>query len=48
MQHAQGEIHSQEEDIGEDHMEKEEDKSHRELEITVEDTGGQVCPAKIK
>jgi len=48
MQHVQGEIHSQEEDIGENHMEKEEDKSRGELEITVEDTGGQVCLAKIK
>ena len=36
------------EDIGENCMEKERDKSCRELEITVEDTRGQVCPAKIR
>jgi len=31
-----------------DHMEEEENKSRREPETTVEDTGGWVCPAKIK
>jgi len=41
-------MHSQGEDIGEDHMEEEEDKSCGEPETTMEDTGGQVCPAKIK
>jgi len=41
-------MHSQEEDMGEDHMEEEEDKSCRGLETTVIDTGGRVCPVKIK
>jgi len=39
---------SQEKDMGEDHMEEEEDKSHRALEIIVGDIEGQVCPVKIK
>ena len=43
-----GEMHSQGEDIGENCMEEERDKSCRELEITVENTRGQVCPAKIR
>jgi len=29
-------------------MEKEEDKSHREQETIVENTGGQVCLVKVK
>jgi len=41
-------MHSQEEDMGEDHMKKEEDKSHRGLETTVEDTRGRMCPVKTK
>ena len=40
MQCVQGEMHSQEEDIGEDRMEEEEDKSCGGLETTVEDTKG--------
>ena len=43
-----GEMHSQGEDIGENCMEEERDKSCRKLEITVENTRGQVCPAKIR
>ena len=34
--------------IGENCIEEEKDKSHRELETTVEDIRGQVCPAKIR
>jgi len=41
-------MHSQKEDIGEDHMEEEKDKSHRGLETTVGDIEDQVCPVKIK
>jgi len=33
---------------GKDHIEKEEDKSHGGPETPVEDTRGQVCPAKVK
>jgi len=40
MRYAQGEICSQEEDMGEDRMEEEEDKSCEGLETTVEDTKG--------
>ena len=40
MRYAQGEICSQEEDMGEDRMEEEEDKSCGGLETTVEDTKG--------
>jgi len=39
MWYAQGEIYSQEGDIGEDHMEEERDKSCGGLGTTVEDTG---------
>jgi len=38
MQHTQGKMHSQEEDMGENYMEKERDKSCRGLKTTVEDT----------
>jgi len=48
MQHAQREMRSQGENMGEDCMEEEEDKLHREPETTVEDTEGQVYPVKIK
>ena len=41
-------MHSQGEDMGEDCMEEEGDKSCKELETTVEYTGGQVGPAKIR
>jgi len=41
-------MHSQEEDIGEDCMEEEEDKSCGGLKTTVGDTEGRVCPVKIK
>jgi len=42
------EMRSQEEDMGEDHMEEEGDKSCGGLETTVEDTRGRVCPVKTK
>jgi len=32
----------------EDCMEEEKGKSHREQETIVENTGGQVCPVKVK
>jgi len=37
-----------EEDTVENHMEEEEDRSHGEQEATVGDTGGRVCPTKVK
>ena len=39
---------NQEEDIGEDHIEKEGNKSCGGLETTVENTGGQVYLVKTK
>jgi len=49
MWHAQKEIYSQErEDMEEDHTEEKEDRLHKEQEITVGNTRGQVCSVKVK